>query len=71
MQFGGTLEQIMTHIRHSDPKFGPARLSKTDCKDGFYRLYLKPEHALHLALLLPCYEGEPQPMVQDMGMPMS
>ena len=67
MQFGGTLKRIMTHTRRANPKFGPPRLGKTDCKDGFYRLYLRAQDLLHLALLLPRYEGEPQLI----GIPMS
>ena len=71
MQFGRTLARVMQQIRHANPKFGATKLAKHDVKDGFYRLYLKAKELLHLALLLPKYEGEPQlvaiPMSCTMG----
>ena len=71
MQFGNALARIMQGIRHSNPKFGAPKLAKHDVKDGFYRLYLKAKQLLHLALLLPRYDDEPQliaiPMSCTMG----
>ena len=35
-------------------------MAKFDISDGFYRLFLDPDDAPKLAVLMPKYEGEPQ-----------
>ena len=71
MQFRCTLACVMQQMRHANPKFGATKLAKHGVKDGFYQLYLKAKELLHLALLLPKFEGEPQlvaiPMSCTMG----
>ena len=71
MQFGRALDRVLYQVRHSNPKFGPPRLCKHDIKDGFYRMFLRPEDCPRLALVLPRYENEPQlvaiPMSSTMG----
>ena len=61
----------MYHARHANPKFGPVKVNKQDISDGFYQLFLQARACLHLALILPCYEDEPQliavPMSCTMG----
>jgi hypothetical protein len=71
MQFGGALYRLLTHIRHADPNHGPVYMAKYDVKDGFYRIHLRPEHSVKLAIVLPPYEGLPPlvaiPFVLTMG----
>jgi hypothetical protein len=71
MQFGGALYRILTHIRNANPDHGPVYLSKYDVKDGFYRIHLRPEHGVKLAIVLPPYDGLPPliaiPFVLTMG----
>ena len=71
MQFGGALQRILELVRHADPQYGPVHLSKHDIKDGYYRLFLKPEDCLRLAIILPTYDDEEQlvaiPMACTMG----
>ena len=71
MQFGDTFLRLLYAIRHANPRYGPVRSSKSDVKDGFYRLFLRALDCLRLAVILPKYEGEPQlvgiPMACTMG----
>ena len=71
MQIGRTLQRLLWLLRHANPKFGPPKASKQDLKDGFYRLSLKAQDCLRLALVLPKYENEPQliaiPLACTMG----
>ena len=71
MQFGGALPRILREVRHANPKFGPVRASKQDCKDGFCRLFLQAWACLRLAVLLPRCGDKPQlvgiPMACTMG----
>ena len=62
MQFGGALYRVLYQIYHADPKYGTTYLAKYDVKDGFYRVMIRPEHALAMTVILPTYEGE-EPMV--------
>ena len=39
---------------------GPVYLAKFDIADGFYRLFLDPDDATKLAVLMPRYGDEPQ-----------
>ena len=71
MQFGGALYRLLTEIRNANPKHGPVHMAKYDIKDGFYRIHLRPEHCLKLAIILPQYDGLPPlvaiPFVLTMG----
>ena len=71
MQFGGALHRLLYLVRHANPKFGPVRANKQDIKDAFYRMFLRALDCLHLALILPRYEGETQlvavPLATTMG----
>jgi hypothetical protein len=60
MQFGGALPRILWLLRHADPDLGPVYLAKFDIADGFYRLFLDPDDATKLAVLMPRYDNEPQ-----------
>jgi hypothetical protein len=62
MQFGRALERTLHKIRHANPKYGPVYQSKTDLKDGFYRLWLSDSGMANLGVAFPVYEGE-EPMV--------
>jgi hypothetical protein len=71
MQFSGALHRVLRRVRHADPKFGLVYLSKHDIKDRFYRMFLKADDCIRLAIVLPKYKGEPQliavPMAATMG----
>ena len=60
MQFGGALSRILWLLQHADPAEGPVYMAKFDISDGFYRLFLDPDDAPKLAVLMPKYDGEPQ-----------
>ena len=53
MQFGGALPRILWLLWHADPDLGPIYLAKFDIADGFYRLFLYPDDATKLAVLMP------------------
>jgi hypothetical protein len=53
MQFGGDLLRVLRRVRHANPKNGPVYLSKHDIKDGFYRMFLKADNCIQLAIILP------------------
>lgn len=71
MQFGKTLKRLLRRIHRANPRFGPVYLSKIDLSDGFYRLWLRPEDTLKLAVLIPGKPGEPPllgiPLTNPMG----
>jgi hypothetical protein len=71
MRFGRTLNRIMTQIVRANPKFGPVLLGKYDLADGYYRLPLNTNQAMHLACLFPESPGEESlvaiPLVLPMG----
>jgi hypothetical protein len=71
MQFGRTLERLLTTIRHADPAYGPVQIIKVDIADGFYRVALVPDSAPGLGVILPHSPGEPHlvaiPLVLPMG----
>ena len=72
MQFGGTWPCILWLLRHADPSARPIYLSKYNITDGFYCMFLKADDALHLAVMMPSYDGEPPllaiPPVPDHGL---
>lgn len=53
MQFRGALPRIMWILRHAGPDEGPIYMAKFDLADGFYRVFLRADDALKLAVLLP------------------
>ena len=71
MQFGSTLPWLLWLIHHADPAKGPLFLFKFDVTDGFYHIFLAPNDALKLAVMMPRYNGEPQlaavPLLLTMG----
>jgi hypothetical protein len=71
MQFGRTLWRLLYRIHHANDKFGPVYMSKVDLSDGFYRLWLRPEDTMRLAVLFPSRPNEPNligiPMTNPMG----
>ena len=60
MQFGGTLSCILWLLQHANPDEGPVYMAKFNISNGFYRLFLDPDDAPKLAVLMPKYNGEPQ-----------
>ena len=71
MQFGRTLQRLLERIHRANCQYGPVYMSKIDLSDGFYRLWLRPEDTLRLAVLFPSREGEPPlvgiPLTNPMG----
>ena len=71
MQFGRALWRLLDKIHHANANFRPVYLSKVDLSDGFFRLWLRPEDTLQLAVLFPTRKGEPPligiPLIYPMG----
>ena len=63
MQFGQTLKRLLQRIHLANDIFGPVYMSKIDLSDGFYRLWLRPEDTLKLAVLFLSKPGE-EPLVR-------
>ena len=53
MQFRGALPRILWLLHHADPDEGPVFLAKFDISDGFYHLFLEPDDAPKLTVLMP------------------
>ena len=53
MQFSGALGHILWLLCHADPGEGPMYMAKFDISDGFFHLFLEPDDALKLAVLMP------------------
>lgn len=62
MQFGRALVRLLHRIHRSNARYGPVYMSKIDLSDGFYRLWLRPQDTIRMAVLLPTREGE-EPLV--------
>ena len=60
MQFSGALSCILWLLQHANPDEGPVYMAKFDISDGFYCLFLYPDNAPKLAVLMPKYDREPQ-----------
>ena len=60
MQFGGALSCILWLLCHADPNEGPVYMTKFDISNSFYHLFLEPDNAPKLAMLMPQYDGELQ-----------
>ena len=71
MQWGRTLDRVLSRIYYADRRHGPVLLSKIDLADGFYHVPLTPTGALKLAVPFPNLPSEPQlvaiPTVLPMG----
>ena len=67
MQFGRALQRLLQRIHDANPRYGPVYLSKVDISDGFYRIGLRPDDAIKLAVLFPTRPGE-QPLI---GIPLT
>ena len=58
MKFGQTLKVLLEPIHRADDTFDPVYVSKIDLCDGLYRLWLRPENTLKLAVLFLSRPGE-------------
>ena len=70
MQFGRTLERLIRHIVHSNPKFGPVQLIKIDIADGFYRVWVRLDDVPKLAVAIPHRSPEPPLLALPLALPM-
>ena len=67
MQFSGMLSCILWLLQHADPNEGPVYMAKFDISNGFYHLFLDPDDAPKLAVLMLKYDRE----LQLVAMPLS
>ncbi|VEU43031.1 unnamed protein product, partial [Pseudo-nitzschia multistriata] len=67
MQFGRALKRLLQRIHRANNHFGPVYMAKVDLSDGFYRLWVKPEDTISLAVLFPARAGE-EPLI---GIPLT
>ena len=70
MQFGRSLQRVLTSIAHANPRFGPPKLAKIDIADGFYRVWIRAADIPKLGVVLPCQVGAPLiafPLALPMG----
>jgi len=70
MQFGHTLERLLTQVVRANPKFGPVHFFKLDVADGFYRVWLRAEDVPILAVSIPALPGEPPLLALPLALPM-
>ena len=70
MQFGRTLERLITHVVRADPRFGPVQFFKIDIADGFYRVWLTINDIPTLAVTIPSMPGEPDLIALPLALPM-
>ena len=70
MQFGHTLERLLTQVVHANPKFGPVHFFKLDIADGFYRVWLRAEDVPILAVSISALPGEPPLLALPLALPM-
>jgi len=52
MQLGHTLPRLLQHIAYANPAHGLPLLLKLNLADGYYRVWLTPEAALELAVVI-------------------
>jgi hypothetical protein len=62
MQFGRTLERLITQVVRADPRFGPVQFIKIDIADGFYRVWVRAEDVPKLGVAFPSLDAK-QPLV--------
>jgi hypothetical protein len=70
MQFGRSLQRLLTKIVHANPRYGPPKLAKIDIADGFYRVWLHWSDIPKLGVVLPCHGSTPLiafPLALPMG----
>ena len=71
IQYGWVLHRLLHKIVFADPALGYFYLLKADVSDGFYCIWLRPEDAPKLVLILPsCADEEPMvaiPLKLPMG----
>lgn len=70
MQFGKTLQRVLTKVVHADPYYGPVSLGKIDIADGFYRIGIQSRDIPKLGVILPSDGHEPLvafPLALPMG----
>ena len=60
MLFGRALQRLLRLIHSANPRFGPVYLSKIDISGGFYRVGLRPNDAIRLAVLFPSLPNKEQ-----------
>ena len=70
MQFGRTLERLLSQVVHANPRFGPVHFFKLDIADGFYRIWLRAEDVPILAVSIPALPGEPPLLALPLALPM-
>ena len=70
MQFGRTLERLITQVVRADPRFGPVQFFKIDIADGFYRVWLALHGIPTLAVSIPSLPGEPHLLALPLALPM-
>lgn len=63
MQFGRTLQRIVTSVVRANPRYGPVHTMKVDLSDGFYQVGLQPRDCPKLALVLPALDSSDRPLV--------
>lgn len=59
MQFGKTLQRLLSRIAHANPTYGPVWLGKIDIADGLYRISLQPRDIPRLGVILPSTTDDP------------
>ena len=59
MQFGCSLQRLLTSIAHANPGYGPPKLPQIDIADGFYRVWLHWSDIPKLGVVLPSHGGTP------------
>lgn len=70
MQFGRTLQRVISRILHADPRYGDVYLSKIDIADGFYRVWLQTADIHKLGVVLPTSPGQPPLIAFPLTLPM-
>lgn len=70
MQFGRALPRLLQRILHASPGLGPVYLSKIDVADGFYRIGIRPNNMLKLAVIFPTRPGEEPLIALPLTLPM-
>jgi hypothetical protein len=70
MQFGATLQRILQRLVYCNKDHGPPLLAKLDLADGYYRVPLAPQAALHLAVVIPSDEGSDPLIAIPLSLPM-
>jgi hypothetical protein len=70
MQFGRTLQRVLTRVVHADPRYDDVNLAKIDMADGFYRVWLQIADIQKLGVVLPTSPGQPPLIAFPLTLPM-